>query len=643
MLSTKDFLQLYTNDPFVNTFISQVASPEPHLQIKGLSGSLDAVVAAAVCQKLPRLCLFVAQDREEAAYFQNDLQNLLGQEVLYYPTSYKRPYHYEEIENANVLARAEILNKLNVATPDPLLIVTYPEALFEKVINKRSLLSNTFIIRRGEQLDVQFLREFLLSYEFEISDFVFEAGQFSVRGGIIDVFSYASEYPYRIELFGDEVESIRTFHPDTQLSVENVQTVNIIPDIQNKLILETRESFLSFLPSNALLWFKDVELTLEVIEGCFKKAGKALEEVKSGDIQLVANPNELYETRRGILNQIKTFKVIEFGRKFYFKNTTPSDEGSKPSVITHHSKGQPSFNKDFKRLIDDLSERQQQGYMNVIVAESARQLERLERIVEELDPYAKFRPMNISLREGFIDEQLKIVCYTDHQIFGRFHKYHLKEKFSKSKALTLKELKSLKAGDYVTHVDYGIGRFAGLEKVDVGGKEQEAIRLIYRDNDILFVSIHSLHKIAKYAGQEGKPITMSKLGSGEWENKKAKVKRQIKDIAHELIALYAKRRAAQGFAFSKDSYLQVELESSFLYEDTPDQAKATADVKEDMQKLHPMDRLVCGDVGFGKTEVAIRAAFKAVADSKQVAVLVPTTILAMQHFKTFSERLADFP
>lgn len=638
MLSTHDFLQLYANDSLVQLIVNQITGNQSHVQVKGMAGSLDAVMAAAVYHSLSRLCLFVASDREEAAYLQNDLVNLLGKEVLYYPTSYKRPYHYEEIENANVLMRAEILNKLNVAIPDNLLIVTYPEALFEKVINKRSLLSNTFSVKVAERLDAQFLREFLLSYDFEITDFVYEAGQFSVRGGIIDVFSYASEYPYRIELFGDEVESIRAFNPDSQLSVESVSQVNVIPDIQNKLTLETRESFLSFFPSNALLWFKDVEMTLEVIEECFEKAENALVGVKGGDIQLVSDPNEIFETRRGFLNQIKAFKTIEFGKRFYFK-----DKSEESTRVQYTSKPQPSFNKDFKRLIDDLSERQHQGYTNVIAAESPKQLERLEKIFNELDPYVKFRPMNVSLREGYVDEQLKVVCYTDHQIFSRFHKYHVKEKFSKSKALTLKELKSLKTGDFVTHVDYGIGRFAGLEKVDVGGKEQEAIRLIYRDNDILFVSIHSLHKIAKYTGKEGGVVTMSKLGSPEWENKKSKVKRQLKDIAQELIALYAKRRNAEGFAFSKDTYLQAELESSFLYEDTPDQAKSTADVKEDMEKPHPMDRLVCGDVGFGKTEVAIRAAFKAVTDSKQVAVLVPTTILAMQHYKTFSERLADFP
>ncbi|WP_215241287.1 transcription-repair coupling factor [Dyadobacter helix] len=637
-MEVKDLLTLYGGDSYLDSFVSQIESKNPeaaHLQIKGLVGSLDAVVCAAVQQKKRKPSLYILTDREEAAYFQNDLQNLLGQtEVLFYPTSYKRPYHYEEVDNANVLMRGEILNKLNVTKAGPVQIVTYPEALFEKVINKRSLQANTFQVKVGEKLDPSFLTEFLNSYGFEITDFVFEAGQFSVRGGILDVFSFASEHPFRIELFGDEVESIRSFDPDTQLSIESVGQINIVPDIQQKLIHETRESFLNFFADDTVLWFKDTELTLEVIEKCFEKAEKALEEVTGGGVQIVSSPPELFETRRGFLNQVKRFKTVEFGKRFYFKTE---------SKLPYTAKPQPSFNKDFKRLLDDLSENQSKGFVNIIASEQPKQLDRLERIFEDLDPFVKFRPMHISLREGFVDDNLKVACYTDHQIFARFHKYRLKEKFSKSKAITLKELKSLHPGDFVTHVDYGIGRFAGLERKDVNGKEQEAIRLIYRDNDLLYVSVHNLHKIAKYTGKEGAPPAMSKLGSGEWEAKKSKVKKQLKDIAHELIALYAKRRQAPGFPFSPDNYMQAELESSFLYEDTPDQATATSNVKEDMEKAHPMDRLVCGDVGFGKTEIAIRAAFKAVCDSKQVAVLVPTTILAMQHYKTFSERLADFP
>ncbi|NIJ50931.1 transcription-repair coupling factor [Dyadobacter arcticus] len=637
-MDVKDLLTLYGGDSYLDLLVTQIASKTPeaaHIQIKGLVGSLDAVVTAAIQQRAKSPALYVLSDREEAAYFHNDFQNLIGKaEVLFYPTSYKRPYHYEEVDNANVLMRGEILNKLNVGRSTPMQIVTYPEALFEKVINKRSLKANTFSVKVGEKLDPAFLSEFLTNYGFEITDFVFEAGQFSVRGGILDVFSFANEHPFRIELFGDEVESIRSFDPDTQLSIEMAKQINIVPDIQQKLSHETRESFLSFLPADTAVWFKDAELTLEVIENCFEKAEKALQEVTSGGIQIVSNPQDLFETRRGFLNHVKQFKTIEFGKKGYFKTE---------SKLPYSSKPQPSFNKDFKRLLDDLSENQSKGYVNIIVADQPKQLDRLERIFEDLDPFVKFQPMHISLREGFVDDNVKVACYTDHQIFARFHKYRLKEKFTKSKAITLKELKSLQPGDFVTHVDYGIGRFAGLERKDVNGTQQEAIRLIYRDNDLLYVSVHNLHKIAKYTGKEGTPPAMSKLGSGEWEAKKSRVKKQLKDIAHELIELYAKRRQAHGFPFSPDNYMQAELESSFIYEDTPDQATATTSVKDDMEKGSPMDRLVCGDVGFGKTEIAIRAAFKAVCDSKQVAVLVPTTILAMQHFKTFSERLADFP
>jgi transcription-repair coupling factor (superfamily II helicase) len=637
-LEVKDLLTLYGGDSYLDLILNQINSKSPefeHVQIKGLTGSIDAVLTSAIQQKKKGPALYIMTDREEAAYFQNDLQNLLGKtEVLFYPTSYKRPYQYEEVDNANVLMRGEILNKLNSGKPGSFQIVTYPEALFEKVINKRSLKANTFQVKVGEKLDPSFLTEFLNSYGFEMTDFVFEAGQFSVRGGIIDVFSFASEHPFRIELFGDEVETLRSFDPDTQLSIESAKQINIVPDIQQKLLHETRESFFSFFPSETILWFKDTELTLEVIEKCFERAERALEEVTSGGVQIVSNPQDLFETRRGFLNLIKKFKTVEFGKRFYFKTE---------NRLTYSSKPQPSFNKDFKRLLDDLQENQSKGYVNVIAAEQPKQLDRLERIFNDLDPFVKFQPLHVSLREGFLDENIKVACYTDHQIFDRFHKYRLKEKFSKSKAITMKELKSLHVGDFVTHVDYGIGRFAGLERKDVNGKEQEAIRLIYRDNDLLYVSVHNLHKIAKYTGKEGTPPTMSKLGSGEWEAKKSKVKKQLKDIAHELIALYAKRRQAPGFPFSPDNYMQAELESSFIYEDTPDQATATSNVKDDMEKAHPMDRLVCGDVGFGKTEIAIRAAFKAVCDSKQVAVLVPTTILAMQHYKTFADRLSDFP
>jgi transcription-repair coupling factor (superfamily II helicase) len=656
-LTTNQLLSLYAEDPFIQLLaqpLRERTSAEPaRIQVKGIAGSLDALLAATLTKQVGGNHLFVLTDREEAAYFFNDLQNLLGLtdrpdssrtgltadthgNVLLFPMSYKKPYQYEEVENANVLLRAEVLNRISTGAKEGSLVVTYPEALFEKVINKKSLKANTLSVRIGDKLDSNFVSEMLQSYEFEKTDFVYEAGQFSIRGGIIDVFSFASEFPYRIELFGDEVESLRHFNPETQLSTDRLDLVSIIPNVQTKLTQEVRESFLTFLPKNTCAWFKDVEFALEIIEKCFEKAEQSLAHATTGNgnIQVVEDPEKLFETRRAFLNQLKTLTTIEFGRKFYFKTD---------NKLTYPSKPQPSFNKDFKRVAEALTDLKSAGYTNVLVAESYKQLERMKVIFDEIDPFLTFQTMQIGLREGFTDETLKIACFTDHQIFDRYFKYRVRDKFSKSKALTMRELKTLQPGDYVTHVDHGIGRFAGMEKVLVGDNEQEAIRLIYRDNDMLLVSIHALHKISKYSGKEGGPPTMSKLGSQEWELKKSRVRKQVKDIARELISLYAKRRNAPGFRFSPDSFLQAELESSFIYEDTPDQAKSTADVKADMERPHPMDRLVCGDVGFGKTEVAIRAAFKAVTDNKQVAVLVPTTILAMQHYNTFKERLAQFP
>jgi transcription-repair coupling factor (superfamily II helicase) len=638
-LIAKDFLELYRLDGVVQTIAERARSVEPfRLQIKGLVGSQDAVLAAALYTLHRQHHLFVLHDREEAAYFHNDLQNLLGdgKEVLLFPTSYKRPYQFDETENANILQRAEVLNRLNARSADGELIVTYPEALTEKVINKKSLVENTFGAKVGEKLDTGFLTEVLAEYDFERTEFVYEPGQFAVRGGIVDIFSYANDLPYRIELFGDEVESIRTFDPNTQLSVETKASISIIPNVQTKLLHETRESFLDFIPGATRIWMKDARHTHEVIGEYFEKASHAFENLMagSGGTQIVSSPEDLFESSQHFKKWQERFGVIEFGKRFLYKSV---------EAFTLTATPQPSFNKDFNLLVKNLHENQNRGLTNVIAADSPRQVDRLITIFDELDHDVRFQHLNVSLREGFVDEQVKVACYTDHQLFERFYKYRTKEKFSKSKALTLKELRTLQPGDYVTHVDYGVGRFAGLEKVDVGGRAQEAIRLVYRDDDLLYVSIHALHKISKYSGREGTPPSMSKLGSPEWENKKKKVKSKVKDIATELISLYAKRKAAPGYAYTRDGFLQAELESSFIYEDTPDQAKATEDVKADMEQPHPMDRLVCGDVGFGKTEVAIRAAFKAVCDGKQVAVLVPTTILAMQHFKTFRDRLENFP
>lgn len=640
-MKVSDFLKLYKQDGIVQT-IAEAIKPNEHavIKLKGIAGSLDAVIGSAIFSLNHQNHLFILHDKEEAAYFYNDLQSLLHpKEVLFFPTSYRRPYAFDEIENANILQRAEVLNNINNKSSSGELIVSYPEALTEKVINKKALLANTFSLKEGESVSAGTITEMLADFDFEKVDFVYEAGQYAVRGGIIDVFSYAHDLPYRIELFGDEIESIRTFDPNSQISVDTVKKINLIPNVQTHMAEESRESLLKFLPNNTKLWIKDLHLTLDTIDKFYENAAQNFDQVLavSDRTQVVLSPEDLFETSRSFTDSMHNYCKIEFGNRFSDIKGQEFDLQASP---------QPSFHKNFELLANTLDENEAAGITNVIVAESPKQLDRLHSIFEEIDPTASFRGIHASLRGGFVDQNLKVACYTDHQIFERFHRFRLKDKQSRSKALTLKELSTLQTGDYVTHIDHGIGRFAGLVKKSPGknsDKSQEAVRLIYKDNDILYVNIHAIHKISKYSGKEGVAPSMNKLGSPEWENKKSRAKKKVADIARDLISLYAKRKEVPGYAFSADSFMQVELESSFIFEDTPDQAKATQDVKDDMELQHPMDRLVCGDVGFGKTEVAIRAAFKAVADNKQVAVLVPTTILAMQHFRTFQERLADFP
>ena len=632
----KEFLSIYQSDGIVQSISDKITTSKPgeSLHLKGLCGSLDTVLMSALLKETQPF-LILCEEKEEAQYVYNDLQALLGDTaVILFPMSHKKPYEWEEVDNANVLLRAEVLNILSNYSGQSLAIVTYPAAMTEKVINRKSLVKNTLSIRVGDKIDRNFVAETLNEYDFERTDFVYEAGQYSVRGGILDVFSYAAEYPYRLDFFGDEVDSIRTFHPETQLSIQSVSAMHLIPDVQTKLIQETRESFFTFLPENTKIWIKDLSILSDVLTENFEKGTMVYEVNSSSDINLLNKPEERWETAKTFKKSLQGFTCIEFGKRSHLKNS---------ETIVFPSKNPGAFQKDFERLASTLLDNQTHGFHNIISSESPRQLERLEVIFNEINTSIQFKPLQISLREGFVDEQTKVAFYPDHQLFDRYHRYKEKNKFSKNKALTLKELRSLQVGDFVTHIDYGIGRFAGLNLVETANGEQEVIRLIYRDDDVLSVSIHSLHKISKYSGKEGAPPSMSKLGSPDWDNKKSRVKKQVKDIAKELISLYAKRKNAPGFSFSPDTYLQAELESSFLYEDTPDQAKATIDVKADMEKPHPMDRLVCGDVGFGKTEIAIRAAFKAVADSKQVAVLVPTTVLAMQHYRTFHDRLAAFP
>jgi len=608
-----------------------IAQSEEKTTLSGLAGSSSSIVIAEVFKTSDQPFLFILNDKEEAAYHLNDLENLLGDKnVLFYPGSYRRPYQIEETDNANVLLRAEVLNRIN-SRRKPAVIVTYPEALFEKVVTKRELEKNTLKISTGDDLSIDFVNEILFEYHFKRTDFVTEPGEFSVRGGILDVFSFSNDEPYRIEFFGDEVESIRTFDVETQLSTEITKKVSIIPNMENKMIEENRESFLKYIASKTVILLKNEEILHSSLDKLFKKATEVFSDLNS-EVQQ-SEPKDLFCSSDLIKKQLETFTKVQLANVV-----------SDASEINFNTKPQPSFNKQFDLLIENLNTNTEEGYTNYIFCSSDQQAKRFHDIFEDTEQQVnQFETIVFPLYQGFIDYDQKNVCYTDHQIFERYHKFQLKNGYAKKQAITLKELTNLEVGDYVTHIDHGIGKFGGLQKIDVEGKTQEAIKLIYGERDILYLSIHSLHKISKYTGKDGKEPKIYKLGSGAWKKLKQKTKARVKQIAFNLIELYAKRRTQKGFAFDPDSYLQHELESSFIYEDTPDQVTATADVKKDMENDRPMDRLVCGDVGFGKTEVAIRAAFKAVDNGKQVAVLVPTTILAFQHFKTFTERLKDLP
>ena len=637
-MNIRDILELYKTDERVEALAKALnAGKDTRIQLRGLVGSGDAAVAVALYFLQHPNMIFVLPDREEAAYFQADLENLTGKDVLLFPSSYRKAFEFTQPDSSNVLARAEVLNELNHSSEFGRLIVTYPEALAEKVIDRDSLAKNTLEIALSNKLSIDFINEFLIEYDFERVDFVYEPGQFSIRGGIVDIYSFSHDLPYRVEFFGDFIESIRTFEIESQLSVEQVKTITIVPNVQSKFLTEHNISLLEYVDAGSQVWIKDVQLTLDVIKSGYKKATELWKALSSDEKQ--KNPEWIdpkfgFTDEKLIGDQLHDFPVVEFGKQFFYQDA---------QVVNFDMRPQPSFNKDFSLLIHNFKNNEAEHIQNYILTDSARQVERLYAILEDLDKTVKFTPINISMREGFVDREQKLACYTDHQIFDRYYKYKLRKGYQRTQAITLKELRELKPGDFVTHIDHGIGKYAGLEKVEVNGKMQEMIRLIYADNDLLYVNINSLNRISKYSGKEGTVPKMNKLGTDTWERLKKTTKKKVKDIARDLIKLYALRKAKEGKAFSPDTYLQTELEASFIYEDTPDQEKATADLKKDMESPHPMDRLICGDVGFGKTEVAIRAAFKAVADSKQVAILVPTTILAAQHYKTFSDRLKGFP
>ena len=630
-LSKAFIAQTYLQTLQLQNLKNTIAQSQTKTHLKGLVGSSLSIIISEAFKTSDKPFMVVFDDKEEAAYYLNDLEQLINtKDVLFYPGSYRRPYQIEETNNANVLLRAEVLNRIN-SRKKPCVIVTYPDALFEKVVTKKELEKNTLKISVGNDLSIDFVNEVLFEYKFKRVDFVTEPGDFSVRGGIVDVFSFSHDEPYRIEFFGDEVDSIRTFDVETQLSTERIKKVSIIPNVANKLIAEKRESFLKYISNKTVVFTKNTPFIFSKIDEFYKKAEDAFKNLSS-EVKH-ASPDELFCNSELLKRQFLEYNLIEFGF-----TAISCDE-----IVTFSTKPQPAFNKQFNLLIEDLNENHANGITNYIACVSEQQAKRFHDIFDDAEQQVHYKTVVLSLYQGFIDTEHNIAVYTDHQIFDRYHKFHLKNGYAKKQAITLKELTNLEIGDYVTHIDHGIGKFGGLQKIDVEGKKQEAIKLVYGERDILYLSIHSLHKITKFNGKDGKPPTVYKLGSKAWKTLKQKTKSRVKEVAFNLIKLYAKRKLKKGFQYAPDSHMQLELEASFVYEDTPDQTSSTADIKADMESERPMDRLICGDVGFGKTEVAIRAAFKAVDNGKQVAVLVPTTILAYQHSRTFKERLKDFP
>jgi transcription-repair coupling factor (superfamily II helicase) len=662
---SQDLLTRFQDNPRLFQLADRLSFAQPQkIYLKNLRGSSTEFTVAATflhpsCAQLNHLVIL--NDAEEAAYFHNTLENLTGAlDIFYFPSSFKNRKNYRLLNSSHVMLRTEALTKIAAGADsssigiNKKIIVTYPEALFEKVVVPGVLSTNIIQIKTGDVLDVQDVLLKLSDYGFERTDFVYEPGQFAIRGGILDIYSFGNEKPYRIELFGNDVDSIRIVDPETQLSERKLLQVSIIPNIDTQFEDRQKVSLLEFLPENTIVWLQDQGLCLERLKdeeedlGLFIRlladsavtlpVGKgkpaASDEPDSNTVKKEVRQDDFISSAI-FEQQLVPRHVVEFG----YQRSAPTNQFE----ISFHTREQPAFNRQFELLIKDLKGWESKNFQLFLFAENPKQLERLHTIFEDLKAGIVFNPVATSIHEGFIDEDLKVVCYTDHQVFQRYHKYKVKQAYNKNKALTLRTLRELQPGDFVTHIDHGVGVYSGLQKIEANGKLQEAVRIIYKDSDILYVNINSLHKIAKYTGKEGSVPKINKLGSDVWNKLKEKTKARVKEIAFDLIKLYAQRKAQQGFAHSPDNYLQTELEASFIFEDTPDQSKATADVKKDMESPAPMDRLVCGDVGFGKTEVAIRAAFKTCVDGKQAAILVPTTILAFQHYKTFSERLKDFP
>ena len=603
--------------------------------VDGVHASCMSLFFSAFIKENPSVYVFVLNDNEEAGYFYHDMVQANGDaDILFFPSSYRRAIKYGQKDAANEILRTEVLSRLEKR--DNVAVVTYPEALAEKVVSKKLLTDKTVSLKVGQNIETDSIAAQLVSLGFDHVDYVYEPGQFATRGSILDVFSFASEFPYRIDFFGDEIDSIRTFEVESQLSKEKKSAVNIVPELTG--VSGDSVTFLDFLPSQALLCVKDLLWVRERIQSIHDEvlSSQAIAAAEDGDNVELPDIQKTIIQGTDFTDKALDFRRIDFGSK---------PIGTPQARLKFETSVQPIFHKNFDMVSSSLNDFIQRGYKIYICSDSSKQTDRLKDIFKERGDNIVFEPVDRTLHEGFVDHTMRLCIFTDHQIFDRFHKYNLRSDKARSGkvALSLKELNQFEPGDYVVHIDHGIGRFAGLVRIPNGNTTQEVIKLIYQNDDVVFVSIHSLHKISKYKGKEGEPPRISKLGTGAWEKIKERTKTKIKDIARDLIKLYSQRKQEKGFKYSPDSFLQHELEASFLYEDTPDQSKATQEVKADMESDRPMDRLVCGDVGFGKTEVAVRAAFKAVADNKQVAVLVPTTVLAYQHFQTFKKRLEGLP
>jgi len=646
-MNEQSLFERFNVSPLLNFLADRIAMSETQkspfqIFLQHLNGSVPAFVLQTIFtnEKTNQWNhIVVLNDAEEAAYFFNSIESVTeAMDLFYFPSSFKTPHNFNFLNPSHVMLRTEALTKISMGG-NKKIIVTYPEALFEKVILPKTLQKNIIQIKTNDSVDLNAMMQQFIDYGFKRTDFVYEPGQFALRGGIFDIYSFGNEKPYRIELFGEEVDSIRLFDPSTQLSERKLLQVNIIPNVTTQFEDTEKIPLIEFMNSNTILWLKDWNVIKQRGMDQWESLNDFLthtannKPIELGDAHIKHTQLDDFDTVENAEASLLNSTIIEWG----FQANICKE------VMQFNTQVQPSFNRQFQLLIANLQELEKKGYALFIFAEQAKQLERLHAIFTDLKTEIQFTPVVKNIHEGFIDHDHKIVCYTDHQIFQRYHKYKVKQAYSKSKAITLRTLRDMQPGDYVTHIDHGVGVYSGLQKIDVNGLMQEAVRIIYKDSDILYVNINSLHKISKYTGKEGAPPKINKLGSDAWVKLKDKTKAKVKEIAFDLIKLYAQRKAQAGFAFTPDNYMQYELEASFIYEETVDQAKAIADVKKDMETPSPMDRLVCGDVGFGKTEVAVRAAFKAAIDGKQVALLVPTTILAFQHYKTFVDRLKDFP